>query len=325
VAVLVCLSLLAAAVPAPTQEAPPTPAGCVAAQEQTAAPGGPGYRIVDTRTGIEFVWVPAGRFRMGSSREGLERLWRRNEWSETWLAYTDDELPAEEVEVEGFWVARYEVTQEQYAQLLQDMLNTSPLASVQPRQPRLPVTLVSFREAAAFCAWGGMSLPTEVQWEYAARGPDSRVFPWGDQWDRTRCNSAEAHAERPLRTAAEWAEWAEAALGAVAMEQALLGAVPVSLLADVGSYPNGASWCGAGDMAGNAWEWCADRYTERRQAQEGPAADLGMDDAYRVLRGGSALAKAPDCRAAGRGRGNPFVHAGIVGFRPVKPVGPATP
>jgi len=318
VAVLVSLSLLAASIPARAQAPPVIPAGCVAATEQSAAPGEPGYRVVDTRTGVEFVWVPAGRFRMGSDREELEQLWRANEWSEAWLAYTDDEVPSEEVEVAGFWIARYEVTQDQYARFLRDMLNASPLAPAQPLQPRLPVTLVSFREAAAFCAWAGMSLPTEVQWEYAARGPESRIFPWGNEWDRTRCNSAEAHAGRPLRNAAEWAEWAEGALGAAEMEQALLGAVPVPLLADVGSYPAGDSWCGAADMAGNVWEWCADRYTARRQVEERRRGEAGLDEAYRVLRGGSALAKAPDCRGAERGRGNPFVHAGIVGFRPVK-------
>jgi formylglycine-generating enzyme required for sulfatase activity len=141
----------------------------------------------------------------------------------------------------------------------------------------LPATGISWDMAAEFCEWmqreTGLqfALPPEVQWEYAARGPQSRIYPWGDQWDASKCLAGKS-ASRAL----------------------------------VGSYPQGASWCGAEDMAGNVLEWCGDGFRANRHEQIGPRDPARIrplaGDNY-VLKGGSYGWSDPSeflCRASWR-------------------------
>lgn len=171
--------------------------------------------------------VPAGCFQMGS----VDR---------------DDEKPVRQVCFEQpFWIDVYEVTNEQYGGPAPE----DPF-STEPSQPRVGV---SWHEALAFCESRGARLPTEAEWEYASRGPDGLLFPWGN---------------------------------AFITDNAVYEANSGQLTWAVGSKPGGVSWVGAFDLAGNVYEWVSDAYaaypTEAQVNPQGPAS--GNE---RVLRGGS--------------------------------------
>ena len=115
---------------------------------------------------------------------------------------------------------------------------------------------VSWYNAAAYSRWARVRLPTEAQWEKAARGTDGRKFPWGNEWDKSKCANS--------------------------MGQSLSSTKPV------GSYASGASPYGVMDMAGNVWEWCADWYDANFYAKAPTRNPKGPSTgAFRVLRGGS--------------------------------------
>jgi len=129
-----------------------------------------------------------------------------------------------------------------------------------------PVVMVTWHGAAAYCEWAGGRLPTEAEWEYVARGPEGNLYPWGNTLPD--CNLANFGT--------------------------CIG-VPVN----VGSRPAGASWCGALDMAGNVWEWVADRFGPYSDlAQKNP---IGPDSGdVPVLRGGGWHSPHWELRAAYR-------------------------
>lgn len=129
----------------------------------------------------------------------------------------DSEADFAQVEVEGFFMDRLLVTNEQYTEFRPVHQHFFP-----PEEARLPAVNVSYEEALEYAAWLGKALPSETQWEKAARGTDGRLYPWGNEWDPARCNCAEAG----LRT-----------------------------LLPVDSYPQSVSPYGCVGMAGNVWEW----------------------------------------------------------------------
>ena len=256
---------------APTKRPTPTPK--------------PKLGIGSTRTnekdGMEMVYVPAGEFIMGSTRY-------------------DDEKPVHTVYLDAFWVDKTEVTNAMYQECV-------AAGACQPNEdygadfndPNQPVVGVDWNDAKAYCQWAGKRLPTEAEWEKAARGTDGRTYPWGDGWDvRTtkRLNFADKN------TDFDWSD-KEADDG-------------YEYTAPVGSYSDGASPYGALDMAGNVWEWVADWYDADYYANSPSRNPAGSDSGdSRVLRGGSWNLSQYVVRSAFRNGSSPDLRYYNVGFR----------
>ena len=211
-----------------------------------------------------------------------------------------DEQPQHQVCItRGYWLDQYAVTNADFAQFikdggytrkelwsdegwkwLQDNKIKGPQDEAKFSEPKQPRVGVSWYEAEAYAKWRGGRLPTEAEREYAARGPDSLIYPWGDQWDPTKAN------------------------------------VKSSVTKPVGSYPGGKCWVGAFDMSGNVWEWTADRYSAKYyqdQVKEDPQGPDSGDT--RALRGGTWDYPETFARAASRSDLEPGQRGHDIGFR----------
>jgi formylglycine-generating enzyme required for sulfatase activity len=269
------------------------------------------------------VYVPSGEFTMGSTDDEVDyAVALCNEYiggCEREHRMFEDEQPAHTVALDGFWIDRTEVTNAQFAAFLNEEDNqeeggvtwlaleeeTCLIERVGDEfQPKSgyddhPVIEVSWYGAAAYCRWTGGWLPTEAQWEYAARGPEGYTFPWGDELDGTRLNYCDASCAEAFP---DW-QWADESF-----DDGYAGTAPV------GSYPEGASWCGALDLAGNVVEWTADWYGEypsgRQENPTGPSAGK-----YRVSPGSSWVGSWSRVRAASRSPVRPDRRNFSRGFR----------
>jgi len=244
--------------------------------------GKPGAKIGDARVnsvdGAEMVWVPGGDFLMGSTDEQVavevERYERFEKGKKDAYSFAagkwvfDSEKPQRKVYLDGYWIYKYPVTVAQYRKFAQDTNRKMPTAPSWGWNDNHPMVMINWKDAADYAKWAGVSLPTEAQWEKAARGTDGRRYPWGDAWDSAKCTNS--------------------------VENQMSSTQPVV------NHPAGASPYGAMDMAGNVWEWCADwfdpDYYKSAPARNpaGPSAAvefnvIGMGSAKgaRVLRGGS--------------------------------------
>ena len=186
--------------------------------------------------------------------------------------YGPDEGPAHTVFLDAFWIDRFEATNGSYLTFAQETGRSLPGSAQEDPfvGPDQPASGVTWFDAQAYCQWAGKRLCTEAEWEKAARGADDRLYPWGGEApdaDRLNFNSH------------------------------------VGRTAPVGSYETGRSPFGIYDMAGNVWEWVADRYradayrTSTFENPQGP--DSG---ALRVMRGGCWFNGAAAVRVAERGR-----------------------
>jgi formylglycine-generating enzyme len=236
--------------------------------------------LLPSGTRVEMVAVAAGRFWMGA------------DWAET------EEKPQRLVVLDSYYIDRYEVTVSNYQQCVDAGVCDAPADGedcnwqVGGRSDH-PINCVSWYDANNFCNWAGKRLPTEAEWEKAARGVDARLYPWGDaEPDCERANTG----------------WGSLGCGAQ-------GTRPV------GSVPAGQSPYGAQDMIGNVWEWVADTYevdAYQRAVLRNPVNTTPSD--YRVLRGNSWYYSYPIMvsRASNRFRFKPARWYPYTGFRCVK-------
>jgi serine/threonine-protein kinase len=223
---------------------------------------------------LEFVRVPMGKFLMGSALPVDP-------------AAQKDEMPQHTVELGEYWIGRFPVSVAQYTTFTNATSRQPPFDF--PAKSHYPVVNVSWFDAAIYCQWLSeqsgklVRLPTEAEWEKAARGTDGRLYPWGDEFDPARLNCAEG--QRP-------------------------GTTPLD------QFPTGASPYGAMDMVGNTWEWNSDwfdpHYYAQAPAENPPGPDVGH---YKALRGGAWFSDRAHVRAADRTNFNPENHYDYVGFR----------
>jgi sulfatase modifying factor 1 len=238
------------------------------------------------------VYVPAGAFIMGSDTGDV------------------DQGPQRSVYLDAFEIDRYEVTNAQYRRFLQATGGEAPERWPErfehlvpgrdpdwhgtlypPGEALYPVAGVNWQDAADYCAWVGKRLPTEAEWEKAARGSDGRLYPWGDAWDARRANTREA---------------------------------AVGYTQPVGTIPAGASPYGALDMAGNVWEWVADWYDKAyygdapERNPQGPPPGTGE----RILRGGAWDSRPHQARTPYRNATHCFSPNFRAGFRCARSLSP---
>lgn len=233
----------------------------------------PGEERINETDGSILVYVPGGELALGA--DGL------HPWSE----------PVRRVRLSPFWIGKLLVTNAQYARFLQENpACRKPAFWDDPglNPPQHPVVGVSWEEAQDYCRWAGLELPSETQWEAAARGSDQRPYPWGKTLPT------------PLHANFNGLQG---------------GTTPV------GAYSAGSGPFGTLDQAGNVWEWCADPWSSQayRQIEDGQWDPVAQGDkAVRSLRGGSWMSPAQDLHAAYRDRGTAKLRFNNQGFRCVQ-------
>jgi len=230
-------------------------------------PLGPNQRL-NVRDGSILVLVPEGSFQMGEEA----------------VRARPDEKPVQRLALPAYWIGLHEVTNAQFQRFVAETgYPAGPRWEDHARMwgGQAPVLGVSWKDAQAYCRWAGLRLPTEAEWEKAARGTDGRQYPWGDSWDPDR---------------AWWQDTSEVRAH------------------DVGSLPQGASPFGCLDMAGNVAEWCSSRYRpypyRASDGREDPKAS-----GARVVRGGQYFDEPWELRCSARGRAAPAERRTTTGFR----------
>jgi len=247
------------------EAASPTPAGPTATPVPTSTPRPAATPTSAPSNKPNTVYIQGGTFILGSD------------------SGSEDETPQQDLIISAFNVDIYPVTNAEYKEFVDATGHNPPRTwddgTFADGTADHPVTWVNWNDAKAYCEWAGKRLPTEFEWERAARGTDGRTYPWGDAFDAAKCNSKES------------------GLGGTSA---------------VGSYPDGASPDGVFDMAGNVWEWTADWY----QGYRGTRYELSRyGEQYKVLRGGSWFDGGELQRTTTRKSFDPNQGFSTIGFR----------
>lgn len=255
----------------------------------------------------EMIWIPPGSFLMGNSGRGNDVVYLNS-----------DELPLHTVYLSGYYIGKYEVTRGEYRKFVnaggyttrsywsdagwkwkgdhtqphfwEETVNWGTPPGKFNQTDNHPVIGVTYYEGEAFCNWAGGHLPTEAQWERAARWDattgHANIYPWGDIWDEQKSN-----------------HWTDTVY---------LG----YQTSPVGSYPSGVSPSGCQDMAGNVWEWCLDWYESDYYAHSPKIDPQGpTNGVYRIIRGGGWDFGGPDDRSGFRDYAKPDHYVTSDGFR----------
>jgi formylglycine-generating enzyme required for sulfatase activity len=238
---------------------------------------------------VTMVYVPQGCFDMGSSeaqiaeaQQACTELYRGAPFPCDTSQY-QSEAPRHEVCVGGFWIGQTEVTNRQYTACVQSGACSPPVDRAifdDPAYADHPVINVPWSSATAYAAWIGGRLPTEAEWEFAARGPQAGVYPWGDLFERAALNFCDVNCDVYF--------WADSTFDD-----------GFALTAPVASYALGASWVGALDMSGNVWEWVSTLFKDYPYDPDDGREDPNAAG-ERVLRGGAFDLSYPDLRSAFR-------------------------
>jgi formylglycine-generating enzyme required for sulfatase activity len=221
------------------------------------------WRVKD---GATVVRIPAGEFSMGSPEGEGE----------------SDERPQHAVDLSEFLIDKTEVSWRQFQKFAEATGSQLPRTPIWGIRDHYPVSFVLWEEAKQYCEWVGGRLPTEAEWEKAARGTDAQRYPWGNDW-KPLCNSISGGLHQ---------------------------------LEAVGSYPGCVSPYGVLDMSGSMWEWTADRYAEDYYHEAASRDPRGPDSGrLRVMRGGAWMSQPLWLRAAYRAKRAPTSRNADHGFR----------
>jgi formylglycine-generating enzyme required for sulfatase activity len=233
----------------------------------------------------EMILVPAGSFQMGCSESPQD--------------CENDETPLHSVYLDDFLIDKYEVTNSRYADCVKNGPCNAPEKNASktrddyydnPAYANFPVVEVNWHQARIFCEWQGKRLPTEAEWEKAARGgSEPRIFPWGN---------------------------AQPDCSLVNFDNKEQSQLCVGDTSAVDSYQAGTSPYGMMEMAGNVWEWVNDWYRADYYQQSSQSNPTGPDEGkYRVIRGGAWDAYSDEVRTAYRMMSDPLATLNIIGFR----------
>lgn len=253
----------------------------------------------------------------------------------------DDEKPyLEKIYLDAYYITEYEITNAQYKKFLgsckwkgapfrvehwaKPYCWNRKTCSFEKGKENYPVVLVSWQDAFEYSQWLGVRLPTEMEWEKAAKGTDDRIYPWGNLWEPSKSRNLESFKNVKFNSKKEWMEW-------IKNVWALYDPIDrnSNTLSPVGSHSRDISPYGCYDMAGNVKEWCMDWYTPMRYSQilkrndfvnptlpkENEALLFKVWDMKRVVRGGSWMDPFFNCRNTDRKQMSPLDSDGPLGFR----------